>query len=234
MLSHTFTTLALLTLTTSATPVLLPRQTPTITNSKAIHLQIQPWNGNDEDHLDVIGQYLGAQRISQGVYAAVAAPHPSAPETYSPFYFHAAAAAGQNSTLLNDMGSASPFSLRIQARDEFDASYPGEHSVSMVIDRDGGGTATALGLEVHFTDVYLQGAEAGRYAVCPRTVAGKSVNAVRQVYRGLEDPQDYGEVPEGCLAVKLVPVCAVLNELPEGSEWTHEDVLETMCFEEPF
>ncbi len=39
-------------------------------------------------------------------------------------------------------------------------------------------------------------------------------------------------LPEGCAAIRLVPQCAVLNELPEGAYSSHEFAQEVRCYED--
>lgn len=49
-----------------------------------------------------------------------------------------------------------------------------------------------------------------------------SVRTARYVYAG-------ETVPEDCAAVEFVAECAVLPDLPAGSSWDHDSVVEVPC-----
>jgi hypothetical protein len=70
----------------------------------------------------------------------------------------------------------------------------------------------------------VNGLGEGTYLACTATVPYYNQEFVTLQYL-------YGkvEVPEGCAPVELVPRCATLNELPEGSLSSHEFAVEVDC-----
>lgn len=71
----------------------------------------------------------------------------------------------------------------------------------------------------------------GSWVACDRYV--RPANAVLTVlgYVYAKNGEVHPEIPEGCAKVTLLPQCAQLPELPEGSISSHEFALEVKCYE---
>jgi len=68
----------------------------------------------------------------------------------------------------------------------------------------------------------------GKWMVCRRAIwyyygPDREFSVLRYVYAGEEAPMDE------CVAVELVPICAELADLPEGSYSSHEFAVEVPC-----
>ncbi|KAI1767458.1 hypothetical protein GGR53DRAFT_112100 [Hypoxylon sp. FL1150] len=215
MLSTFATGLTLLALT-GASPV--SRATQQISTAKAYNLQIALYDPSKPD-LDppVAGQYLGTSHTGAGLNIAVATTQADPTYSYPPYYTNGT---DGYSSVQNDLGTQYPWGVQVQAADATDATYAGEHDVTVNV---GGGT-DGLGIQTQGDDVFLGGLSAGAYAVCNRFIGYSAANltVVRYVYEG-------EETPEGCVLVRFVPLCAELNDLPAGSTWTHDYVQEVNC-----
>ena len=83
---------------------------------------------------------------------------------------------------------------------------------------------------------YLTGTAPGTYAICPREIP--YYNQVFNVIRWTNDvfnndtAQYEHTVPEDCVAVRFLPQCAELPELPEGSQSSHEFAADSRCYED--
>ncbi|XXH00702.1 hypothetical protein Hte_007052 [Hypoxylon texense] len=222
MLSTLTTTLALLGLT-GASP--LPQAAPQLSKAKAYQLQIQLYDPSLPD-LDppVAGRFLGTVHTGAGLNIAVAtersADDPNA-GSYPPYYTNGT---DGYSSVQNDLGTQYPWGVQVQSPAETDYTYPGEHDVTVNV---GGGT-NGVGIQAWGDELFLGGVGAGTYAVCNRFIGytRSNLTAVRFVYDG-------EVIPEGCVGVRFVPLCAELNDLPEGSTWTHEFVQEVNCVVPP-
>lgn len=143
----------------------------------------------------------------------------------------APASAQELSGILTDGGYLpAPYGIGLQGPDEFDGTvYPKEHRVSVNV---GPGTPT-MGVELNdeklpvlrVRDVAGLG---GKWIVCRRKIwyyypEDWEFSVLRYVYAGEETPTDE------CAPVDLVPVCAELPELPEGSYSSHEFAVEVPC-----
>ncbi|KAI1076124.1 hypothetical protein F5B20DRAFT_557607 [Whalleya microplaca] len=203
----TFLTLLALGLTT-ASPV--PHE-PRASKSLAFHLQLSLADPSKDLDPSIAGQYLAPFRVGAGQNAAVVGPQ--SPEyTYTPFYVNGTVT--ETTTVLNDLGLPYPFGIQVQS-----PQNTPEHTVGINV---GAGSA---GLNVGTEAApALSGPVKGTYAVCTRQVVTTTKPLVEFVYEG-------ESTPEGCVEVTFVPICAQLNELPEGSEWTHDFAQEVYCVE---
>ncbi|KAI0009055.1 hypothetical protein F4779DRAFT_584332 [Xylariaceae sp. FL0662B] len=212
--TSTFLTLLTLGLAT-ASPIL---HAPRASKSLAFHLQLSLADPSKDLDPPIAGQFLSVLRVGAGQNAAIVGPQ--LPEyTYTPFYVNGTEAAA--TAVLNDLGLPYPFGIQVVSRETSDPQYPGEHSVGINV---GAGTA---GLNVGTEAApALTGPSKGTYAVCTRFVGAVRADEplVRFVYEGESTPGD-------CVEVAFVPICAQLNELPEGSQWTHDYVQEVYCVE---
>ncbi|KAI6082139.1 hypothetical protein F4821DRAFT_247743 [Hypoxylon rubiginosum] len=217
MLSTLTTGLTLLALT-GASPV--PQAPQQISRAKAYTLQIQLYDPSKPD-LDppVAGKYLGTVHTGAGLNIAVATDYANTDPNYKfpPYYTNGT---DGYSSVQNDLGTQYPWGVQVQSPTETDYTYPKEHDVTVNV---GGGT-NGVGIQAWGDDLFLGGVGAGAYAVCNRFIGytRSNLTAVRFVYDG-------EEVPEGCVLIRFVPLCAELNDLPEGSQWTHDFVQEVNC-----
>lgn len=135
-----------------------------------------------------------------------------------------------DSGILTDGGTPpAPYGIGLQGPDEFDgAVYPDEHRVDVDV---GPGTPT-MGVELNdeklpVLRVHDVGGVGGKWMVCRRKIwyyyQDREFSVLRYVYGGEEAAMDE------CAPVELVPVCAELPELPEGSYSSHEFAVEVPC-----
>ncbi|KAI0833100.1 hypothetical protein F5Y06DRAFT_301362 [Hypoxylon sp. FL0890] len=201
---------------TGATPV--PQTPEELSRAKAYNLQIQLLDPTKDLDPPVVGQYLSTYHVGAGLNLAVPSTIPAG-YTPPPYYTNGTAELGAFD-VLNDLGTAYPWGIRVQDPDTFDYTYPGDHDV----DVDVGGGTDGIGLVTSDGLPILGGLAAGNYAVCNRFIAYAQANltVVRYVYEG-------ETLPDGCVGVQFVPLCATLDDLPAGSEWTHDFVQEVVC-----
>ncbi|KAI2471971.1 hypothetical protein F4781DRAFT_385654 [Annulohypoxylon bovei var. microspora] len=213
MLTSLLTITSLLALT-RATPV--PQTAQQLSRAKAYNLQIQLLDPTQDLDPSVAGLYIGTIHVGAGLNVAVAGSS-VAPAT--PFYTNGTAADGYVD-VINDLGTSYPWGLKVQDQASTDATYPGEHDVEI----DVGGGTNGVGLVTSGSDVRLAGLSAGNYAVCNRFIGYVRANltVVKYVYEG-------ETTPDGCVGIEFVPLCATLNDLPDGSDWTHDFVQEVDC-----
>ncbi|KAI1214564.1 uncharacterized protein F4807DRAFT_403766 [Annulohypoxylon truncatum] len=214
MLTSLLTSLTLLALA-GATPV--PQTAQQLSRAKAYQLQIQLLDPTKDLEPSIAGTYIGTIHVGAGLNVAVAGGRNVSGDT--PFYTNGTAAEGYVD-VLNDLGTAYPWGIKVQDQNSSDATYPGEHDVEI----DVGGGSNGLGLVTDGGEVTLGGLAAGNYAVCNRFngYVRANLTMVKYVYEG-------ETLPDGCVGIEFVPLCAELNTLPEGSEWTHDFVQEVDC-----
>ncbi|KAI1444630.1 hypothetical protein F5Y02DRAFT_389379 [Annulohypoxylon stygium] len=214
MLTSIITGLTLLALT-GATPV--PQTPQQLSRAKAYQLQIQLLDPTKDLDPSIAGSYIGTIHVGAGLNVAVAGSSNNSGST--PFYTNGTAADGYVD-VLNDLGTQFPWGIKVQNQTSDDATYPGEHDVEI----DVGGGTNGLGLITSGSDVRLGGLSDGYYAVCTRFIGyvRSNLNVIKYVYEG-------EALPDGCVGIEFVPLCAELNDLPEGSEWTHDFVQEVDC-----
>ncbi|KAI1390624.1 uncharacterized protein F4822DRAFT_426472 [Hypoxylon trugodes] len=225
---HTFKMLAsisILSLLALANANPVPRSAPRIIKGNAYQLQVQLRDPLKDLSPGVSGQYLAGSHVGAGLNIAIVSPHEDS-GNYPPFYSNGTAEQGWTS-VVNDLGTIYPWGVNVQDAESTDATYPGEHDADINV---GGGSngivLTKITIDSGITEPALGGLAAGYYAVCNRFIGYSRANmtVVRYVYEG-EDLAD------GCVGVNFVPLCATLNDLPEGNEWTHDFVQEVDCVE---
>ncbi|CAJ2501424.1 Uu.00g042770.m01.CDS01 [Anthostomella pinea] len=88
----------------------------------------------------------------------------------------------------------------------------------------------------HFPDpyVYLTALGAGKFVACDEYVRyyNQNFTTVRYV-TGVQDPATAlytYSIPENCVAINLIPECAALPDLPEGSISSHEFAASAKCY----
>jgi len=83
---------------------------------------------------------------------------------------------------------------------------------------------------------YLTGTAPGTFAVCSRNVPyyGEDFTVVRYIYGVFNATTGLYErnVPDDCAVIRLIPECATLPELPEGSMSSHEFAADSKCYED--
>ncbi|KAI0012453.1 hypothetical protein F4779DRAFT_67114 [Xylariaceae sp. FL0662B] len=125
-----------------------------------------------------------------------------------------------------------PFGIYVQGNNESAPADPSEYGVTVNV---GSGT---IGVSLAaFPDpyTYLTSAPAGVFIACPRNEPyyNKEYIVIRRSYDTV-DPKtalNVHHVPQDCTAVNLIPECATLNDLPEGSLSSHEFAANTKCYE---
>jgi len=213
----------------SAVPTTTKHQSPS-SKSKGFTLVAKVSNPNHDLSPSINNRVIIAAHTGAGFNVAVLYP---AGSNGSIFYQNGTAAevAAGTTTLINDEATPlTPFGLSIQSPAQFDTTYPTEHAIFI---NAGRGTRVTLvngnrgypivhnGLDTS-TD---KGQGRGTFAACDNTVPyyQKKFVTLMYVYGG-------EKVPEGCAPVVLVPQCAVLAALPEGSYASHEFANEVGCF----
>ena len=131
----------------------------------------------------VQGLYLSYERVGQGVNIAVAKSDPTV--------FSRKEAEG-GATIVHDT-PVYPLSLFAQGPNDFDASYPEEHNVGLLVND------ATRGLNV---SPHLTGPGAGTYLICYRQVTFPSGPAQLPLPRFLHDHET---IPDGCVAVNFKP-----------------------------
>ncbi|KAH6660984.1 hypothetical protein BKA67DRAFT_642004 [Truncatella angustata] len=136
---------------------------------------------------------------------------------------------GQGSTLTDGGSPPFPFGIYVASEDQTDAD--GFHDVSVNVGSGNKGVQLT-----RFPVVYptLKGVGQGTYVACDQKVPYYNANyiTVRWTYDTV-DPETFlnvHQIPEGCVAINLVPECATLNDLPEGSLSSHEFASSSVCY----
>ncbi|KAH7039923.1 uncharacterized protein B0I36DRAFT_343748 [Microdochium trichocladiopsis] len=199
----------------------LLRSTSSTTTSRGVRLRVQDGSSTTTP------LYLGFQRIAQGVNIAIARPSSTSGDTSAAAapVFYQDGADPASSTVKTDIPGVYPLGIAVQGPDEFDSQFPAEHNVGVNVNGATEGLSiTASALSGPSGSAAAAG---GSYLVCERRVfVGGPVPSTLQVVRFRYEGE---AVPAGCVEVKLVPECAVLAALPEGSSWDHDEAVELQC-----
>lgn len=122
-----------------------------------------------------------------------------------------------------------PFGISIAGPDEVDAN--GYHDVS--VNAGSGNVSVQL---TQFPVVYpiLRAGTSGTYIACPQVVPYYNAEYITirwayDVFNSTTALYDH-QVPDACVAINLVPECATLNTLPEGSLSSHEYAANSTCY----
>jgi len=134
---------------------------------------------------------------------------------------------GQTHLINDEATPLSPFPMSIQGPDVFDVTYPTEHSVLINVVNS---SAVSFEEKGGFKQVLKNGLDVGgegTFAVCNNTVPyyRSAFWTLMYVYGG-------EELAEECVGVVMLPRCAILEDLPEGSYSSHEFAVEVECYEE--
>ncbi|KAI1469812.1 uncharacterized protein F4812DRAFT_420446 [Daldinia caldariorum] len=188
-----------------------------LSKSNGFHLQAQLRPGSGDIDPPVSGGYLSSAHVGAGQNIAIVSG--VKPADGSAYYVNGTEAQGWVD-VLTDLGTTFPWGLNVQDADAFDPAYPGEHGASVNV----GGGSDGIAIQRAENLVLLGGASEGSYAVCNRYIAywQQDLQVVRYIYPG-------ESVPEDCVALDFVPICAELAPLPEGSDATHEFAQEVDC-----
>lgn len=225
-------------------PALLARAAPADNSTATIYdgffLRVEVQGGSSRD-IDppVGGQFLGYQRVSQGVYAAVVS------RTQMSFYVNGTGPGGEDEdqgTITADVGPVYPIHLTLppapeQQKQEQGYGYPtaaaglGSNSSSTSTSTgagaaEGGGHVAfdvnrpTLGLNVR---PYLAAPGAGTFTVCREPVARLGAVAALRYTRGGQ------RAPSGphCAEVRLEAMCTTLPPLDPGASWSRDQALHT-------
>ncbi|KAI1391567.1 uncharacterized protein F4822DRAFT_427421 [Hypoxylon trugodes] len=188
-----------------------------LSTSKAYQLQAQLVDPAKDLNPPISGQFLSTAHTGAGLNVATLSANadPSSP----PFYTNGTSTDGFVD-VLNDLGTDFSWGIIVQGSDATDPNFPGEHSVSV----NAGGGSDGMGIQATDTTAQLHAPESGDFAVCTRHVdtLNEDLPVVRFVYEG-------ETIPEGCVGVQFVPICAQLNDLPADSQTTHDFVQEVPC-----
>lgn len=195
--------LALITTTARAAPALAVRSSTSTSTGFRLRVQSTSYGSGAV-------QYLTYQRLGLGFNFATVGS--------SSGVFYQNGGDPSTSTVLTDAPGVYPLGLSVSLPGEVDSV--GEHGVFVTLNGVTGG------LSVNSAGV-LAGPVDAEYLVCERDVpvggtGPQSFEVVKVRYAG-------EEVPAGCEAVQFVAECAVLEELPWGSAWDHDDVVPVSC-----
>ncbi|KAL2136151.1 hypothetical protein VTI74DRAFT_5204 [Chaetomium olivicolor] len=212
----------LLTLSLAAAATALPAQqarrtTTSPSQSKGFRLIAHLTDPSHDLNPPVNGWALGTIHTGAGQNAAVF----SEPSSYSRIFYQNGTAeqvASRQTTIVTDSGTPPfPSSLITQGAGEppriVDISV-GEGTANAVVEKENEGGP-----------VLVNGLGEGSYMACKAVVPYYQTEYVTLQYLYGEG----GKVPEGCVRIELVPECAVLNELPEGSLSSHEFAVDVAC-----
>ncbi|KAK8867481.1 hypothetical protein PGQ11_006059 [Apiospora arundinis] len=126
-------------------------------------------------------------------------------------------------------GGTPPFPWGI-AVDEAGSAYPPMGALHGISINAGSGEA---GVQLaQFPEHYptLRVPHPGTYVACNQTVPYYRLNFI--TVRAVFDTAETTPVPENCVAITLVPQCAELPDLPEGSRSSHEFANTVNCYED--
>ncbi|OTB01768.1 hypothetical protein M426DRAFT_323249 [Hypoxylon sp. CI-4A] len=218
MLGSITTGLTLLALA-GATPVPQAASSSQLSRSKGYDLRIQLLDPAKDLDPPVDGQYLSTYHVGAGLNVAVAGAPRDPSYSFPPYYSNGTAEQGWVS-VLNDLGTSFPWGVSAQNATSFDVTYPGEHDVDINV----GGGSNGIHVAKTGDSVALAGLAPGNFAVCNRFIgyARSNLTVVKYVYEG-------ETLPEDCVGVQFTAYCSELEDLPEGSEWTHDFVQEVDC-----
>lgn len=199
----------------TALPSQQPRTASTTSTSKGFNLVAHVTDPTHDLTPSLEGQVLGAAHTGAGFNAAVFYG-----TTGRLFYQNGTAeqVANRETTIVTD-GGTPPFSFTLQvqpageARRILDISI-GQGTANTVVAADGGAQL-------------VNGLGEGTWLACNELVPYYNREFVTLQYAYGEG----AEVPEGCAPIVLVPECAALNDLPEGSLSSHEFATEVTCVE---
>jgi hypothetical protein len=135
-------------------------------------------------------------------------------------------------SVLSDGGTPPfPFGISVQAADATDSD--GYHEVSL-----NAGSGTSGVLLARFPEVYpiLHATAPGTFVACNQTAPYYNQNFITvrwayDVFNSTTALYDH-QIPDGCTAITLVPECATLKDLPEGSLSSHEYAANSTCYED--
>lgn len=119
-------------------------------------------------------------------------------------------------------------SFKAQYLDEFDPDYPAEHNVFINHDGD-----LALGAPAPTNPPSVWGKAPGTYLVCQRKFKQQEVLAIRFAYSVLNETAA-GNIPKGCVPVKLESRCAVLEPLLHNKTWNHDEIITVPCVQDVY
>lgn len=223
-------TLSLLSLTTftAALPqayTSIPSIPSSTSNAFILHARVLPNQANQTLAAWAQNRSVEAYHIGAGInLAAIVGPNDGAI-----FYLNGTLddiAAGTTS-VINDEGSPPfPVPMSAQGPDEFDLTYPTEHSVEISVNKHSyfSFEENEEGLQILRNELDESGE--GGFMVCYNYVPYYRVWWEVAMYRYKGE-----EVPEQCVEVEFVPRCAVLNELPVDAFSSHEWAAEVECYE---
>lgn len=210
----------------AASPIIGSRDTPTATpptsKSQGFQLVVNVTDLSRDFSPSIHQTYINGIHVGAGLSLLGVGSKTDHPRTFyingTALEFHFA-----NSTVLSDAGTPpTPWGLRL-ARDQGSDTASTAHL-------DAGPGARGVGLtrwSVPYTFMYPE-----TYAVCNETVpyyAGRPFLVVKQFALGLRGPE---AIPGNCVPVRLFAQCAELDDLPEGSLFSHEFAYETECYED--
>ncbi|RYO74902.1 hypothetical protein DL764_010646 [Monosporascus ibericus] len=125
------------------------------------------------------------------------------------------------------------YSWGIYVQGEDETGREGKHEVTVNV---GSGTQ-GVGITRHPEPyAYLSWPAVGAFAACNQfePYYQKNYTTIRFAYDEWNDETALPErdIPEGCVAIRLIPECATLEELPEGSQASHEFSQPTRCYDD--
>ncbi|KAK0632483.1 hypothetical protein B0T14DRAFT_490837 [Immersiella caudata] len=223
--------IALLSLSTfaSSLPTAYQPPPPSLSTSKGFTLvaKVLPSSGSSPLAPLVDSRVLIAAHVGAGFNVAVL--YPRNYTNAAIFYQNGTpeqVSSGQTMLINDEATPPSPFPMSIQGPDVFDRTYLTQHSVLVnVVNSSAVSFEERNGVQVLKNGLDPVGE--GTFAVCNNTVPyyRSAFWTLMYVYGG-------EELAEECVEVVMVPKCAVLADLPEGSFSSHEFAVEVKCYEE--
>ncbi|KAK8024650.1 hypothetical protein PG993_012716 [Apiospora rasikravindrae] len=179
-----------------------------------VQLAFNVTNPQHELYDRVHGMMFSSQRLSQGVYMAVAVTREQGedgnPAKAPVFYFADSDGPASATVLRSDIPGVYPMGTYVAARDSV-GDTPGEHHVSLATGLNG--TAGLFSWQGADNIPYLTGpagsGQGGTYTVCPRTIGAWDLLLINYVYPG-------ETVAADCAPGNFVVLCATLPE----TEWS--------------
>ncbi|CAK7207422.1 hypothetical protein SEUCBS139899_010232 [Sporothrix eucalyptigena] len=129
----------------------------------------------------------------------------------------------------SNSGPAVSYGLSVQSPTDFIwPEYPQEHGVSFLVGGSNSGTPVSMAnMNTPFRGLFvLNDQGSGTFTACNRTIPYYDMRSditLEYLYNG-------SDLPDGCVPIRLVPVCADLPAVPPGSLASHEYVQPASCY----
>ncbi|KAK4224286.1 hypothetical protein QBC38DRAFT_485769 [Podospora fimiseda] len=213
-------------LTSATDPGCIPRHSASL----GFHLRVNITSPSDFTP-SINLHYLSTAHIGPAQNRAIISPSPGPVfyqnGTYSDITFHTL-------SILTDAGS--PPGVFPEAITYLPDDANNSSAVYINAGLPGSGTSLSRLWDPYSYLTILEGVVESTFVVCNRTIPyygeNKWFNVVNWVQATRDGTGTHIKIPEGCVAVNLIPECAFLEELPEGAYSSHEFAQEVRCYED--